>query len=781
LKKTGSNKRNIFPGILNLLFLLVPAIYSCNPTKYIPQGETLLNKNYIHIDREGINKSDLAPYIKQKPNKKIFGTRFHLGLYNLSNLDKEKWPHAWLRNIGEEPVIYDKNATDKSREQLEDYVSSKGYFDSRVSDSVRTVKRKSDVFYNVNLKEPYTIRNVYYEIADTNIQTLFDFDSLNCLIQRGKSYDADILQAERMRFERYVKDHGFYSFSTDHIAFRVDSTIGNRQVNLYYEIHNFQKKDNYDRIIYVPHPTYQIKNVYIYPDFVPKDVLEGGESYLNSLDTVNYNGYYFISGQKKSVIKYDLILQSLYLKPGSGYSITNTEQTQSHLMTLKVYRLVNIFFNETEAPEGSQELQSFLNCHIQLTLLSQQSFNVELEGTNTAGNLGGALSFVYQHKNLFHGAEQFNMKLKGAFEAMTQKNTKLRSTQEYGLETTLRLPKFLFPFLKKEGFIKTFNPTTTILAAYNYQDLTFFTRTMANATFGYSWAARNYKTHIVNPVQLNLVNMIKIDTGFQRMIDASSYLANSYKDVLILGGNYSFIFNNQKIQKSRDYWFLRVNAEAAGNMLSLASNIAGAEKKEGYLNFFGQPFAQYIRTDMDLRYNVILNDVSSVVYRGFAGIGIPYGNSKAIPFVKQYFGGGANGIRAWQVRSLGPGSYVVPDTIEFINQTADIKLEANAEYRFKLFWILEGALFVDAGNIWTFNEDASRPGARFRFNKFFNDIAVGTGTGLRFDFSFVTARIDMGMKLRDPSISNGSRWILMSRRYNFRDDFAFVLGIGYPF
>jgi outer membrane protein assembly factor BamA len=781
LKKTGSNKRNIFPGILDLLFLLVPAIYSCNPTKYIPQGETLLNKNYLHIDREGINKSDLAPYIKQKPNKKIFGARFHLGLYNLSNLDKEKWPHAWLRNIGEEPVIYDKNATDKSREQLEDYVSSKGYFDSRVSDSVRTVKRKSDVFYNVNLKEPYTIRNVYYEIADTNIQTLFDFDSLNCLIQRGKPYDADILQAERMRFERYVKDHGFYAFSTDHIAFRVDSTIGNRQVNLYYEIHNFQKKDNYDRIIYVPHPTYQIKNVYIYPDFVPKDVLEGGESYLNSLDTVNYNGYYFISGQKKSVIKYDLILQSLYLKPGSGYSITNTEQTQSHLMTLKVYRLVTIFFNETEAPEGSQELQSFLNCHIQLTLLSQQSFNVELEGTNTAGNLGGALSFVYQHKNLFHGAEQFNMKLKGAFEAMTQKNTKLRSTQEYGLETTLRLPKFLFPFLKKEGFIKTFNPTTTILAAYNYQDLTFFTRTMANATFGYSWAARNYKTHIVNPVQLNLVNMIKIDTGFQRMIDASSYLSNSYKDVLILGGNYSFIFNNQKIQKSRDYWFLRVNAEAAGNMLSLASNIAGAEKKEGYLNFFGQPFAQYIRTDMDLRYNVILNDVSSVVYRGFAGIGIPYGNSKAIPFVKQYFGGGANGIRAWQVRSLGPGSYVVPDTIEFINQTADIKLEANAEYRFKLFWILEGALFVDAGNIWTFNEDASRPGAWFRFNKFFNDIAVGTGTGLRFDFSFVTARIDMGMKLRDPSISNGSRWILMSRRYNFRDDFAFVLGIGYPF
>ncbi|HBC77940.1 MAG TPA: outer membrane protein assembly factor [Bacteroidales bacterium] len=781
MEKSSSNKRKFFLRRLNLLFLLVPAIYSCNPTKYVPQGESLLNSNHIQIDREGINKSDLVPYIKQKPNKQIFGARFHLGLYNFSNLEKKKWPHAWLRNIGEEPVIFDQYATEKSREQLENLIRSKGFFDSRVTDSVRTVKRKSDVYYNVNLKTPYTIRNLYYEIADTTIKKLFDFDSTNCLIQRGKPYDATILQAERTRFERYVKNHGFYSFSTDHIAFRVDSTIGNRQVNLFYEIHNFQKTDIYNRITNVPHPVYQIKNVYIYTDYVQKDVLEGGESYINSLDTVNYNGYYFISQQKKSPIKYDLILRSLYLKPGSGYSISNTEQTQSHLMSLKTYRLVNIFFNETGVPDGSQESQSFLNCHIQLTLLSNQSFNVELEGTNTAGNLGGALNLIYQHKNLFHGAEQFNMKLKGAFEAMTQQNTKLRSTREYGIETTLRLPRFIVPFFRKEGFIKTFNPTTTILAAYNYQDLTFFTRTMANATFGYNWAARNYKTHIVNPVQLNLVNMIKIDTGYQKLIDASSYLANSFKDVLILGGNYSYIYNNQKIQNSRDYLFLRVNAEAAGNMLALASNLAGAGKKEGYLNFFGQPFAQYIRTDIDIRYNIILNDASSIVYRGFAGIGIPYGNSKVIPFEKQYFGGGANGIRAWQVRSLGPGSFDVPKETVFINQTADIKLEANAEYRFKLFWILEGALFLDAGNIWTFNEDSSRPGAMFRFNKFLNDIAVGTGTGFRFDFSFVTARLDMGLKLRDPSIANGSRWILMSRRYDFRNDLTFVLGIGYPF
>ena len=781
LKKTGSNKRNIFLRVLLLLFPLVALIYSCNPTKYVPEGETLLNNNFIEIDREGINKSELAPYIKQKPNKKIFGTRFHLGLYNLSDINKEKWPHAWLRNIGEEPVIYDRNEAEKSREQLEEFIGSKGYFDSRVSDSVRTQKRKSDVYYSVNLKTPYTIRNLNYEIEDTTIEKLFYFDSINCLIQRGKPYDVDLLQAERSRFERYIKNHGFYGFSSDHISFRVDSTIGNRQVNLYYNIKKLARADNFNRISYVSHPVYRIKDIFIYPDFVPKDVLELGESYYESLDTVNYEGYYFVTGQKKSQLKYDLIVRSLYLKPGSIYNITNTEQTQSHLMTLKAYRLVNILFSEVSAPEGGQDSEMLLNCHIQLTLLSQQSFNVEIEGTNTYGDLGGALNLVYQHKNLFHGAEQFNMKLKGAFERITQKNIDRRNTVEYGFETSMRLPRFLFPFFKKEGIIKNFNPTTTILAAYNYQDMPFYVRTIANATFGYNWAGHNYRSHIVNPIQLNVVKLRSIDTAFQAKIDASSYLAYSYRNVMILGGNYSFIFNNQKIQKSRDYWFLRVNAEAAGNLLSLASRLAGAKKTEGSYNVFRQPFAQYIRTDLDLRYNVILNDVSSVVYRGFVGIGIPYGNSKAIPFEKQYFGGGANGIRAWQVRSLGPGSYDVPEETQFINQTADIKLEANAEYRFKLFWILEGALFLDAGNIWTFNEDPARPGAMFRFDDFINDIAVGTGTGFRFDFKFVTARIDLGMKLRDPSISGKSRWIFAGREYSFEDDFTFVLGIGYPF
>jgi outer membrane protein assembly factor BamA len=782
LEKITSNKKISFLRSVLIIFCILQIASACKITKYVPQDETLLDDNKIIISKEGIKKTDLIPYIKQKPNKRIFGTRFHLGLYNLSNINKQKWPHKWLRDIGEEPVIFDTYAATKSVGQLKSYISSKGYFDSQVHDTVETEKRKSKVYYNVDLLPPYTINNIVYEIDDSTIKKLFFFDSVNCMIERGKPYDVDILQAELSRVERFVRDMGFYGFSGEHISFKIDSTIGNRQVNIYYGIKNFLTLDTLNNPVLIPHQIYRVRNIFIYPDFVPKDALEGGEEYLNSLDTINYRGYYFITTKEKPEIKYDVIIQALYLKPESTFNITNTEQSQSHLLSLKTYRLVNIFYNDLQKADTSQNSEMLLDCNIQLTLLSKQSFKIELEGTNSAGNFGGALNLIYQHKNLFHGAELFNLKLKGAYEAYPRQDSTLGSTQEYGAETSLRLPKFLFPFLKKEGFIKKYNPTTTLVAAYNYQNMPFYTRTMANATFGYNWKAGNYQEHIFNPLQLNKIELPYgiIDSTFAATIESSSYLAYAYKDIMILGGNYSFIFNNQKIRKAHNYWFIRINAEASGNMLSLAGKLAGATKTDGSYNIFGQPFAQYVRADIDLRYNIILNDVSSIIYRGFVGAGIPYGNSKAIPFEKQYFGGGANGIRAWRVRSLGPGSYL-PDKTDFLNQTADIKIEANAEYRFKLFWILEGALFVDAGNIWSYNFDPSRLGSQFSINKFYKDIAVGTGTGLRFDFKFVMGRVDLGMKLRDPWIQSGSKWIFLQRPYSFNNDFTMVLAIGYPF
>lgn len=771
------------PGAFKLSFLVpvVMLIYSCNPTKYVPPERTLLDKSEINIDNSKIKKPDLEPYLKQQPNKKIFGARFHLGLYNMSNIEKSGWPHGWLRNIGEEPVIFDAFAAGKSSEQIENYLFSKGYFNAEVSTDIFTHKQKTDVVYSVRASDPYTIRRVIYNIDDENVRNLFFMDTINCLIKNGEIYDVDVMQNERIRLERFIKDMGFYSFSRDNIYFEVDSTAGNRQVDIYYEVRKFLDYSDGNRIMESEHKRYRINRVYIYTSWDPKESLDEGEAYLEKQDTIYLDNYYFITDEDRHTVKPHVIIQSLYIKPGDLFQVTNMERSQDHLNSLQTFRLVNIRYTEPGNVPGWERNELPLDCVIRLTPVTQQEFRVELEGTNSAGNLGGAVNFVYTHKNLLRGAERLNIKLKGAYETLSEQISGSRSTQEFGFETSLTLPRFMLPFLEKESFIKKYNPKTVITAAYNYQKMPVYTRTVANASFGYNWRGNRFTQHSVYPLQLNVVNLPFIDPAFEQNIDTSSYLAFSYKDVFLLGGNYIFVFNNQNIKKSRDYWFVKFTSELAGNLMSLGYMIAGSEKTEdGSYEVFGQPFAQYARADFDIRYNRKLNEVSSVVYRTFLGVGIPYGNSRAVPFEKQYFSGGANSIRAWNVRSLGPGSYTPVDS-SFFNMTADIKLEFNAEYRFKLFWILEGAMFLDAGNIWTFYEDEDRPGTQFKLNKFYRDLAVGTGMGLRFDLNFVILRADLGMKLRDPQLPDTPRWILQRRKLNFRNDFTLNISIGYPF
>ncbi|MBO7522360.1 MAG: BamA/TamA family outer membrane protein [Bacteroidales bacterium] len=752
---------------------------SCNPTKYVRDDESLLSKNNVVVRKGAIEKNEVERYIRQKPNKRIFGARFHLWLYNISNLEKNNWFNRWLRQIGEEPVIFDEYQMERSTEQIKSYISSKGYFDSNVSEEVFVHKKEADVNYNIDLKEPYTIRKIIYDFEDPVLYNLFVFDSINCLLKSGNRYDESEIMSESSRFARFVKDEGFYSFSDENIFFRVDSTVGNIKVDLYYEVHNRSVVDSTGRLAQVPHVPYKVKSIYVFPDFVPKDVIEKGSAYANDFDTTLYKGVYFVTANKgKPQVKYDLILQSLYLQPGMLYNVTNTELTEKGLMGMKVYRLVNIFFNEaSKTPDSNGVLD--LNCNIQLTSANQQSYKVELEGTNTAGDLGGALGFSFQHNNLFRGAERFNISVKAAYEVMTQQES-MRHTQEYGIEAGLKIPRFIMPFVDVENRNKHTNTTTTISGAYNYQNMPMYSRTMSNATFGYEWSSNEFSTFSLIPLQYNQIHMISIDSAFRQKIATSSYMAYSYEDVMILGGSFSYVFTNQLIKKRNDYWFMRINFEPAGNLLGMLRHPFNLKGEDGRYTLFNQPFAQYVKADIDLRYNKKYNDFSTMAYRFFVGAGIPYGNSQAMPFEKQYFGGGANGLRAWQVRTLGPGSYVA-DKSEFLNQTGDIKIEANAEYRFKLFWKLEGALFVDAGNIWLYNSDEAQPGSQFKFKDFIDEIAVGTGTGLRFDLKFVLIRADVGIKMRDPAITENSKWIILNRKLRMKDDCSLVIAIGYPF
>ncbi len=774
-----------FSKLLTALSIIL-LMAGCNPTKYVPEGEVLLSRNVLVIGKSeealtsGISKTAMKPYIKQLPNKRIFGSRFHLGLFNLSDIEKERWPHGWLRKIGEEPVIFDSISATRSKAQIESYLGSKGYFNAEVEETAAIDKKEAEVFYMITPGTPYTIRDIMYEIEDSLLFGLVMVDTANCTVERGMVYDVDLLQKERQRLERFIRDVGFYAFSTEDIFFRVDSSLASGKVDVHYVVARKTALDTEGKVVSTSHRMYWVRDVYVYPEFEPREALRGGEQYAGSFDTVYFKGVYFITPPGRQLVKPEVIKQAVYVIPGSLFSVTNAEQTQSHLAELKNHRLVNVAYTEVGLENSDDSTKGLLDCIIQLTPMVRQSFTVELEGTNSGGNLGGALNLIYQNKSLFQGAENFTIKFKGAYETLTEKVTGFRNSQQYGFESTLRLPKFLMPFPSKEAFIRKHDPKTVLQAGYNYQKMPVYTRTVANMTVGYSWRGNKYTSHMLNPLGIDVVTLPYISPSFKARIDTSSYLAYSYRDVMILGGNYSFIFNNQMIQKAKDYWFIRLGFDAAGNLLALGYNLAGAAKEDDTYQLFRQPYAQYVKGEADISYHRRINDASSLVYRVFSGIGWPYGNSRAMPFEEQYFGGGSNDIRAWMVRTLGPGSYAVTDT-SFINQTADLKLEANAEYRFKLFWILEGAMFVDAGNIWTFREDPDRPGAQFKFNRFIDDIAVGAGLGLRFDIKFVLLRADFGLKLRDPQISDGSKWIPLSRPFNFRDDLTMVIGIGYPF
>ncbi|MCK5463195.1 MAG: BamA/TamA family outer membrane protein, partial [Bacteroidales bacterium] len=422
-----------------------------------------------------------------------------------------------------------------------------------------------------------------------------------------------------------------------------------------------------------------------------------------------------------------------------------------------------------------------LVCHIQLSPNTSQSYTVELEGTNSAGNLGIGGSLNYNHRNLFGGAENFTTRLSGAMETIKEIDQEgFGNMIELGIEARLTIPKFLLPF-KTEQFIRKYNPKTSTSVSYNYQHRPDYTRSVFQTTFGYNWTSGDFITHIINPVQLNFVKMIDATDEFLEDIK-DTYLEYSYEDRLILGINYSFIYTNQDIQKTRDFMFFRTNLESAGLLIKGLAKAIGAERDSlGRHIMFGNAFAQYLKGDVEYRYFKILNDQTNLVYRIFMGAAFPYGNSITIPYEKQYFTGGANGIRAWQVRNLGPGSYNVYDDSnapDWPNQTADVKIEGNIEYRFDLFWLLEGALFLDAGNIWSLNKDDDRPGSVFEWNRFYKEFALGTGFGLRMDFSFFVFRFDLGMKVRDPAQAEGSRWVFMNSDYNRPQ---FNIAIGYPF
>ena len=762
-----------------MILISIIILSSCAQTRFVPGPEYLLQKVELDVNEPDINKEEAKAYIRQKENYKILGfMKFYLFLYNLSS---KKKTDDWLKRIGEAPQIYDEALVQRSNEQLKQFMNNKGYYQAFVSDSVifNDNKRKATVKYKIEGGVRHTIRDVRYHFVSPELRSIFMDDSVKYKFQPGNPFDIYELEKQQERIVKLYKNNGYYYFTKNQVRYLADTLQFEDEVVLDLFVGESQQAQIDSAKIVTPY-FINTFNYYILPGNSPVDAYQFGGTQYN--DTIRW-GHSNLFVTKYFKYPASLFSRTNLMQSGDLYSVNEVENTFNALNRLRQFRYVDIQFNESYPARDT----NLLDCNIRLAPLNKQSVSLDLEGTNTSGNLGVAGNVYYQHRNIFQGAEVLQLRLKGAIERMRRIDMQeYFNTREMGVDASLIIPKLLGP----GEFIRNFQrnlPKTVINIGYNYQRRPEYTRTISTMRIGYEWKTSANVSHLWSFLDMNQVKVYEYDPDFIDVIK-DLYIKSSFTDHFIFANNYSLIYNNQQINTRQNYTYLRFNVESSGNTLWLLSELTNQSKYNNsdledltfnYYQFFNTQFAQYVKADIEIRRGIYLDRYNSIVGRAFLGVGMPYANSRVLPFEKQYFAGGANGIRAWQVRSLGPGTYKAQEGV-YPNQSSDIKLEANVEYRFKLLGKLEGALFVDAGNIWAINTHDNREGALFQFDKFYKQIAVGTGTGVRLDLSYFILRVDYGMKLRDPSEPEGERWIPGNRKLT-GNDFNLTFAIGYPF
>lgn len=780
---------------------------SCSPTRKLAEGEHLLVKNVIKNDSKVVSKGDLESFIRQKPNRKVIGFyRFHLQVYNLVNREKleervaileeknqrrnlrrkEKGKEPkerrrsfweWLEDIGEEPVVYDPLVTHKSAEQLEIYLRGKGHFNAVVTDTVEFnhKRKKAKAIYTVESHTPYTVRNIKYDIEDPRLARLTrPSRGRERILRDGMNYDVEKFQEERERIERNLKSNGYFAFSDDYVRFEVDSNLGTHQVDLSISIAAPEAKDTSK--VDKGHHTYTIRNIYVHTDYDLKKLR------TVKYDTLVYNGVHFIY-QGKFRHRPEMLLDKIFFKTGDLYRVKRGELTYQYLSSLRAYKFINIAYEEGRDEDGAH----VLNCRINLTPGLRQSYGIELQGTNTEGNLGVSGTFTYRNKNLFRGAEILQFKITGGLETQVVASNietettgvlSIFNTIEVNPEISLVFPKLLVPF-KPHRIVRYGDPKSIVSVGYKYQQRPDYTRSIFTAKFGYQWMQSQNARHYLNPLEVNFVNIYNESDSFLVRISGlrDKLLANTFAPHLTTTTNYTYIFSNQRLNKKGNFSYFKIRLESSGNILRgiMAAVDAPKDTNNSY-RIFDIPFSQYLKYEVDYRRYWQVTDFSQLVVRVNHGLGYPLLNLGALPFEAAFFGGGANGIRAWSARSLGPGS--LPDSLNLLDQFGDIKLEFNLEYRFDIYRWFKGALFADAGNVWLIKKDEDRPGGLFEFKDFYKELALGAGVGIRLDFSFFIIRFDVATPFHDPGRPENDRWAI---KYFKWSDVNLNLGIGYPF
>ena len=775
-----SKRKPTFPlfGTPVRLLIILSAwfISSCSPVRDLGENKYMLHKNTIRSDKSELNES-VTSILKQKPNRKILGIfRFHLGVYNLANRGKQTKFKSWVkRTIGEEPVVLDSVLTQKSREQVKQFLQNNGYFNAVVTDTTTYLRRKrAHVTYRITTGNAYTLRYIFYKIDDPAIKLILLNDSAASLVKTGNNYSTSDFQHERDRITTLLRNRGYYDFSQAYISFDVDTSLKSQQTDVFFVIKNPLQVSYGDTLPL--HKVYRIDNIYIQTDYDPL-----AKNLKIPTDTVVYKNYHFTSSFKKMRFKPEALLSRIFIEKGDLYKVNNADYTYKGLANLGLFRFVNIRYEPVATDSSNYHL---LNSFISLSPSAKQDYKVELEGTHNGGNFGVGGNLTYRNKNSFRSAELIELKIRAKIESIPdfvdstsadQPRPLSLNTYEIGPELNIRIPRLLWP-LARFNHSRSSNPVTNFTSSFNYQKRPEYTRNNLVFSSGFEFKESKYKKHFVYPAEINYSSFNLSQAFVNKLVALNDLqLILYYRNYLITNGRYTFIYNSQEQNLYRDFVYFRFSFEIAGNSLRLIDKLRTNYDENKTYQVLGINYSQYIRPDFDFSYYQIFSSHTALVYRLAAGIGMAYLNSDFIPYEKTFFAGGANDLRAFRARTIGPGSYAANN---FIEQLGDIKINANVEYRFDIFRILEGAIFADAGNIWLRDNFRELPGSRFQPGTFLSELALGTGIGMRLDFTFFIFRIDAGIPLKDPGRAANDRWVinylkLSSINYNF--------GIGYPF
>lgn len=775
---------------------IIIILAACSATKHVPDGEYLLDRVSVDVtDRNDVSETELYNFLRQTPNHKVLGfAKLQLATYSLSGRDTTRWYNRWLRRIGQAPVIYDPDLTEASCRQLQLALVNSGYLDaSVVADTLRHDGRKRiDVRYRIVAGEPHRIAAMNYNIADRAVRRIVMSDTADAIVKTGMLLDRNALDEERGRITRLLRNAGYYDFNREYINYTADTIAGSRLVGLTLNLHTPSEKPGGHTALAaladslglsgVRHHRYDVRNVTFVLANQSDTVGPGAVR-----DTVTYNGVKFVYGSDR-YIRPKVLDEMCYIVAGKPYSAAAVERTYEALGRLSIIRYINIDMQ----PVGADGDVGLLDATIYLARNKKMTASVELEGTNSEGDLGFGLGLTYQHRNLNHGSELLTTKLRGSYESLSGNFDGLINNRytEFAGEVGITLPRFECPFLSK-SFKQRRLASTEFTFSANYQERPEYTRIILGTAWKWKWQQQRadyLRRQTYDLIDINYVRLPRSTINFiDEIAPSNPLLRYSYEDHFIMRMGYTYSRTNRRLPSATlnalavqpHVTSLRLSVEMAGNLLYGISNMIGQKKSAGVYKIFGIQYAQYVKGEADFTYTRNFNTRNSLAMHVGAGIAYPYGNSSMVPFEKRFYAGGANGVRGWGVRTLGPGAYDAKNSVtDFINQCGDIRLDLSIEYRAKLFWVLEGALFVDAGNIWTIKDYPNQPGGQFKFDKFYKQIAAAYGLGLRMDFTYFLLRLDLGFKAYNPAM-NQERWPIIHPRWGRDANFHFA--VGYPF